>query len=187
MRIDLQDRRFRIAVGSAGFLALVAWLVPPTTPQSQPSPLRAFANVDPHLDDAAAVKRNHRTTIWSADTWKRWYAGEARAPSAQAVPAIPAVTIEKPAARPQAQRRQRGSDVDSGRWDDRDWEESEGDRRRWLDERDSDRMAAQEERLWEREQARRDREEYRAWQQRQREAEWRARPYPDDDPYYDEE
>lgn len=188
MRIDLQDRRLRIAAGVTGFAALVAWLVPPTTPQSLPSPLLPYAKIDSHRDDAGAAGRDRRTTVWSADAWKRWYAGEARPPTvrpAYADPVPPAT--ERAARRPRLQPTRPRDRQDDDGWSDRDWEEREADRQRWMDERaerEARREAEREDRRWEREQARRDREEYRAWERR--EAERRTRRYPDDD-RYDEE
>ena len=208
MRIDLHSRRVQAAAGVAGFVALVAWLLPPTTPRSLPSPLLAYARIDSHRDDAGTQRRDRRVTIWSAAAWKRWYAGEAPPPpppvppGALPVAAAPTVAAKTPA-RAAAILRPR---ADDGGW----WADREAEHRRWLEQRreddrlwreslrgdgrnldrraerdddgwaDGDRMAARPDRA-------EARTEPRTEQRRDRIIERRMRRFPDDDPYYDPE
>lgn len=186
MRIDLQDRRLRIAAGTAAFVGLVAWLVPPTRPQSQPSQLLAFARVDSHRDDAARIAQ-HSTTIYSAAAWKRWYAGEAAPPPAPPPPPVVAPPAAPVRPRPVVQRPIQRPDV----YDD-DWEEREADHRRWAKQRrEDDRLWRESQRDEDRRWARGDERwtseaEDRAYERRQRRIDRRDRRDPEDDPYYDD-
>ncbi|ATE63340.1 hypothetical protein [Rhizorhabdus dicambivorans] len=187
MHIDIHSRKVRLAAGAAAFLGLVAWLVPPTTPQSRPSPLRAFATIDPHRDDAAALPRGRTATVWSAEAWRRWHAGEAAAPPPLAVPApMPVLPPPRVAAPRRAAPPPPAAD------EDRYWEEREAEDRRWAERRQEDehrwRQRWREERRWSEEGDRWDPDgEDRAYERRERVIERRMRRFPDDDPYYEGE